>query len=188
MDQERSFQRRGKQVSLRELTDLFAVRQDSAAVLESARPFTAESADARSPARAVVAGEALSSLTREVPAPQLQAFEAAGWTFVPREQAEVLLQEVPKARVYIRPGGRLALGTDTLTVKFQKDLTEEEANQRLAPHGCRVLERLSFAPGFFRVQVTEPSQTDAIEVANQLARTEGYEIAEPELIEMMGGR
>lgn len=188
MDQERSFQRRGKQVSLRELTDLSAVRQGSVAALGSVHSFTDKSAAMDSSASAVAAGEALSSLTREVPAPQVQAFEAAGWTFVPREQAEVLPQDVPKARVFVRPGGRLALGTDTLTIKFQEDLTKEEADRRLASHGCRVLERLSFAPGLFRVQVTEPSQVDAIEVANRLAQTEGYEIAEPELIEMMGHR
>lgn len=162
---ERSFLRRGRQVSLRELTDLIAVRSSGREGKSSE--------------------ETRADLIREVPDPQVHAFEAAGWVFVPRSQA--LPQEIPRAKVFVRPGGRLALSTGILTVKFREDLTEEEADRHLAPFGCRVIERLRFAPGFFRAQVTEP-KGDVIDVANRLIESEVCEAVEPELIEIIASR
>ncbi|HMG76631.1 MAG TPA: hypothetical protein VK582_24355 [Pyrinomonadaceae bacterium] len=124
----------------------------------------------------------------EVPLPQLRAFEDSGWVFLPRNEARNLSGDVQEAKIFVKPGGRLALSTNKLVVKLHGDPDESEANEILEPFGCRVLEKLSFAPGLFRVEVNKPEQVDAVEIANQLVASGVCEFAEPELIEALSER
>jgi hypothetical protein len=125
------------------------------------------------------------AVASEVPEQQVRAFEKAGWVF--REPSGERASE-NTAKVFVKPGGRLALGTDRLTVQLPGDPSEEEANQLLGPHGCRVLERLTFAPGLFRVELTDDAEGDAVDVANRLVEAGVVTFAEPELIEEISAR
>src|SRR5215207_10088748 len=167
--QERSFVQRNKQVQLQELTDVVAVRED-----EAARRTHPPS----SPPAAIAAA---------VPTEQLQAFESAGWVFQERSARE-LPGDVPQARVFVKSGGRLALGTNRLTVQLPGDPSEEEANAVLQPYGCQVASRLAFGPGLFEVACTDHARGDTVDVANQLADSGLVKFAEPELIEATGPR
>ena len=167
--EERSFARRNKQVVLRELTDVVALREGAGS----------------GPAPA--AGPTLDLTAHDVPAAQVRAFEDAGWVFRERPPSEPP-GGVPQAKVFLKEDGRLVLGTNLLTVQFREDEPEEQANVLLQPYGCQVVERLRFAPGLFQVAVTDQARGDAVEMANQLAASGLVEFAEPQLIEEMGPR
>jgi Fervidolysin N-terminal prodomain len=155
---DRTYRVRGNEVKLQELVDLSAVRSDERGALPLAP---------------------LDSVGPET-ARQVHAFQDAGWEFVPREQA------AQGAKVYVRPGGGVALGTDRLTVRVASDRSAEEAAGLLDRHGFTVLDRLKFAPNLFVVRV--PAGHDAVEAAQRLADSGEVEFAEPELIEYLPGR
>lgn len=174
---ERSFVRRNKRVQLRELTELVALRK--------------EDAGGGARGRSRLPGQ----LARDVPQAQVRAFEKAGWVFrergadAEREAAPDAQASAPQAQVFVKSGGRLALGTNALTVQLKGEPTEEEANAALAPYGCRVVESLSFAPGLFRVAVDGAAAGgDALDAAERLSDSGLVEFAEPELIEVTGPR
>lgn len=165
---ERSFVQRNKRVQMREITDLVALHEDADKATARGSSIPAE-------------------IASYIPKSQLGAFEQAGWVFQERGSAE-FEENRPQAQVFVKSGGRLVLGTNILTIKFRDDLSEEAANERLRAYGSRVVERLTFAPGLFRVAVIDPAKGDAVDVANQLLDSERVEFAEPELIEMIGHR
>lgn len=168
---ERSFVQRNKRVQLHELTDLVALRKEEAG------------GDARS------GSDITERIAPDVPASQLRAFEKAGWVFQERGAAAAAAPETAQqAQVFVKSGGRLALGTNALTLQFKDRLSEEEANAALQPYGCRVIESLSFAPGLFRVAVVDTAQGDAMETADRVSSSGLVEFAEPELIEVTGPR
>jgi hypothetical protein len=156
---DRTFRVRGKPVHVQELTDLAAVRADAAP------------RSARSPLAAFAPDAAL---------PQVRELEDAGWRFVPREQA------ADGARVFLKPGGRVALGTDRLAVRVAEALPPEAARDLLEREGLRVVEHLKFAPNLFVAAV--PPGADALEVARRLDALGDVEFAEPQLIESIPGR
>jgi hypothetical protein len=166
---ERSFLKRNKRVVLQELVDIVAFREEAG---HESAPSTGSTPDLTA---------------RGVSAEQVRTFEDAGWVL--REPA---LGKPPagmrQAKVFLKEGGRLVLGTNLLTVQFREDMPEKQANAMLQPYGCHVLERLTFAPGLFQVAVTDQAREDAVEVANQLAASGFLEFAEPQLIEEMGPR
>src|SRR5438309_1548356 len=83
--------------------------------------------------------------------------------------------------------GRLALSTERLTVQLRPEF-RQTAEEIFKSHGCRILERLNLAPGVFRVELTRQAKGDALDVANELVNSSMCEFAEPELIEVTGGR
>jgi len=167
---ERSYVQRNKRVELREITDLVALRKEDARGEETGESHIPE------------------QLAPEVPESQLRAFENAGWVFQEKGAEEEARDDAPKAQVFVKSGGRLALGTNVLTVQLKEMRTKEEADAALAPYGCRVIESLTFAPGLFRVAVEDTSEGDAVDVANKLLNSGLVEFAEPELIEVHGPR
>lgn len=164
---ERSYVRRNKKVQLRELTELVAMRKENAG------------------GRGLSEEEITAQIAPDISKEQLRAFENAGWVFRERNPEESRDEE---AQVFVKSGGRLALGTNVLTVQFNDNPSEEEANAMLRPYGCRVVEGLSFAPGLFRVAVVDPSQGDAVDAADRLLKSGLVQFAEPELIEVFGHR
>src|SRR3712207_3429358 len=113
---ERSFIRRNRAVPLHELADLVAVRAQAtpeAPPLESTIP---------------------ESVAKQLPNSQVEAFERAGWAFQEPSSRE-LPEDAPRAKVFVKPNGRLALGTNTLTVQLRDGALEEEAaNAQLKPY------------------------------------------------------
>jgi hypothetical protein len=159
---DRTYRVRGKSVHLQELTDLAAVRSE------------------RTADRRALTASALEGIAPDVALPQVRAFEQAGWAFVPRQQAH------DGAKVYLRPSGRVALGTNRLTVRVAGNRTDEEAQNVLGRHGVVVVDRLKFAPNLFVVAV--PAGHDPVEAAERLVASGEVEFAEPELIEIIPGR
>lgn len=155
----RTYRQRGKQISLQELDEVAAVRSDER------RPFPSVYLTDLGPQGALA---------------QVRAFEDAGWSFVPRGQA------VDGAKVYIKPSGRVALGTNRLTVRVSRDHSDAEAKDLLCRHGVSVVDQLKFAPNLF--VVTVPAGHDPLEAAEDLAGSGGVEFAEPELVEVVPGR
>jgi hypothetical protein len=166
---ERSYIRRGRRAQLNELTDLVALHDASG---REAPRLTSEIPE---------------SAARDLAPSAVEAFERAGWVFQPAS-ARGVPEGVATAKVFLRPNGQLVLGTNILSVKLLGDPSVEEANVLLQPYGCQVLERLTFAPGLFRVAVTDETHEDALSVANRLVESKRAEFAEPELIEVTGHR
>ena len=177
MKRERCYRLRGEEVCLQELTDLVALHLPSAGAGET----DGAGHDA-------LPRQALDAVAPEVSLPQVRAFEDAGWVFVAAARGGERSASAPRAKVFVGRGGRLALSTNKLVVRLPDDPSEREADELLRPHGCRVLEKLSFAPGLFRVELTGRARGDALDAANELPAAGVCEFAEPELIEMTGGR
>lgn len=197
MTRERTFRRHnGKEVRLRELTELIAVRlrgKSSARGVKAndGAPF---SPDDPPPSRRDISSklrlksQTLDRLAPEVPLPEVRAFEDAGWYFLPSADASSAPDQATRAKVFVKHGGRLALSTDRLTLRFKDRPSAREADEILRPFGCRVLEELDYAPGLFRVELTGEARGDALDVANELTASGLCDFAEPELIEALGHR
>lgn len=181
----RTFQRRGKDVELRELTDFIAVRPTESKFGNSFDARARLTEHLHSPE---LNFRPLQSMASEVFLPQLTAFENRGWVFVGKDQIASLPFEVQEAKVFIKPDGRLALSVNKLVVKLHDDPKKAEADLTLKPFGCQTLDRLSFAPGLFRVELHKSGPSDVLDVADQLVRSGVAEFAEPELIEALSER
>lgn len=159
---DRSYKVRGKPVHLHELTDIVAVRGDG-------KGLSADQLDAVAP---------------EVPLPQVRAFERAGWNFVDTTSAADV---GPRAKVYVKKGGRLALDTGRLVVRVAGDSPDAKARELFAKYGLTVLGKVPIAPGLFQVAV-DGGTRDAVEVAGELTDSGAVEFAEPEFLEYLDGR
>lgn len=178
---ERSFRRsNGKEVRLRELTDLIAIRLPE----EAAPPSDAKHKE-RKPR---LKRKTFNAIAPEVSLPQVRAFEDAGWVFVRNLDPVDISAEVPHAKVFVKRGGRLALDTNRLVVQLNGDFSQQQAAEILQPYGCRVLNELGFAPSLFRVELTSLTHGDTLDVANSLTVSGVCKFAEPELLEVVGGR
>jgi hypothetical protein len=190
---ERSFRRyNGKEMRLHELTDLVALRSPNR---EAKPPASTDKGRGRIPtarrglsAQARLQSRTLDAIAPEVPLPEVRAFEDAGWVFVPTFDSDDSSAEDPRAKVFVKQGGRLALSTNRLVVQLDGEPSREKADELLRPYGCRVVETLNYAPGLFRVEVTDEAKGDTLDVANELVASGVCKFAEPELIEAVRGR
>jgi len=158
---ERTFQRRGKQVQLQEVAGLAAVRKSQAGH------------------RSAQVSKLLEGVSPEAAA-QLQAYQSEGWEFVP---------EAPPAqgaKVYIKSGGRVALGTNQLTVKVPEKQSPDEVSKLFDRYGLTVVDRLKWGPNMFVVEVQ--AGHDPVELAAKLTESGDVVFAEPNLIELIGSR
>ena len=158
---QRTYRRRGKSIQLVELTDLLAVRRDR----HASRFPMAAAVEAKLPEHAISDARALQN---------------QGWELIPNEGSAT------GSRVYLKPNGRVALGTNRLTVCMPPELNESEARGVLEERGLPVLERLRMAPNLFVVAV--PDNTDPLQAAEDLTSSGQVEFAEPQLIEIIGHR
>jgi hypothetical protein len=165
---ERHFLQNGKWATVWEICELGASNRDDTVAAGTSDP-----------------GESYLSAHNVAPE-QVKAFKDAGWVFHERIPAERAAR-TSQARVYVKEGGRLVLGTKMLIAQFPENPGEDEVNGLLAPFGCHVARRLSFAPGLFEVAVEE-EDADGVEVAERLSKSGWVNFAEPELIEPLGGR
>lgn len=193
MKHERSFLQNGRIIQVKELPDLIALRLPNS----NSPQMSANKTRSRGYRSNQIGSDktsirlpyvVLGAIAPEVPLPQVRAFEDAGWVFVKPSESVAATNHVARAKVFVKSGGRLALGTNKLVVKLREDVTEEQANEILEPYNCWVIEKMRFAPGLFRVKINEDARMDALDVANQLISANICEFAEPELLEVTGGR
>jgi|GEM_PF-3261816 len=188
MKLERSFFQNGRVIKLEELQDLIALRLPNSEKLK----LSANAQQSSEPQpNGIGHRETASRFNRiapEVSLPQVRAFEDAGWQFLSLQDSLEAINPATTAKVFVKSGGRLALGTNKLVVKLHEDVSEERANEILQPFDCRVIEKLRFGSGLFRVQTNENADTDALNVANQLMAAKICQYAEPELLEINGAR
>ncbi len=122
----------------------------------------------------------LEQIAPELAIPSIRAFEAAGWSIVPRKAA------IDGAKIYLRSNGRAALGTDRVTVRISENRSDQEGRNLLSSRGFTVVERLKLASNLY--SVTIPPGIDCLEAAQSLATADDVEFAEPELIEVISHR
>lgn len=116
----------------------------------------------------------------------IEAFQDAGWTFV--RSARPPQVEGPVAKVFVRTGGRPVLGTNRLSVGFRATVGEAEAIEVLARHGAHIVAPLTFAQGLYQVEIDPSAGADVLDAAAALDAEEAVEFAEPEFLEVIGGR
>ena len=173
---ERSFTQGKKRINLREMTNAVAIRKESL------------------PSPASQGEDISEEIARQSSRSQLRAFEKAGWVFRERTSegmqpaTDEEIQQTPQAHVFVKADGRLVLATNLITVKFKTVTSEGQANEALAPYGCRVVEAFSFSPGLFRAAVINRDRGDAVAIADEVSRSGLVDFAEPELIEVIGRR
>ncbi|HEY0463032.1 MAG TPA: S8 family serine peptidase, partial [Polyangiaceae bacterium] len=170
---------RGKKHSVEELVDVVAVK-----------PQTRETDEAA----LRIHGEVSNKLPGISGDKERQAFLDAGWWFVkPTESARKAALEGSGSadgagiqRVFVQPQGRLLLGSNRLTVRLKKALTETQALAVLAAEQLDIVQRLKFAPNLYEVRV-RPGR-DFLAASLELAGKADFEYAEPQFIEHIPGR
>jgi hypothetical protein len=161
---ERTFVRRDRPVVLRELNDLVAVRSDQ-----------------------VAGSDIPPDIGDLLPQSRVETFERSGVQFV-SPSSDALPAGTPTSKVFLGRGDRVLLGTDNLTVKLRDDAPEDDVNKLLAPFASKVVERLPFGKGLYRITVDRDDPRDAIDIANELTASGLFEFAEPELNEEIAPR
>jgi hypothetical protein len=164
---ERTFVRRDQPVVVRELTDVVAVRADQGVA----------SADSTIPP----------GVADLLPQSRVEGFEREGWRFV-SPSSDAVPASTPSSKVFLGRGDRVLLGTNNLTVKLRNDAPDTEVNTLLEPFASRVVERLPFGRGLFRIAVDPADPRDAIDIANELQVSGLVEFSEPEFNEVIGHR
>jgi len=187
MFRSRTLRVRGKPVELQQSEDIVAVKRAAEAAATPAVGRQRAAGRARKKLR-VTGRSAIQDLPSDLSADEVQAFENAGWTFLASHRAQDFGPEVV-ARVFVKPGGRIALGTHRLTVKLKQTQDDSQVVQLLAKFGLRVIQQLRFAPNLYQVtmEATEPGK-DALDVANELVDAGVVDFAEPEFVEVIGPR
>ena len=185
MLRERTFRLRGREVHLRELTDLVALHPPD---LKDKTEVAGYPERDKSFGNLRLKPETLTAMVPGIPLADVRTFEASGWIFAAREASGDLAQTVLAAKVFIKSDGRLVLSLNRLVVKLLGDPPEAEANKSLEPYAARVVGTFSFSPGLFSVEVAKQAAGDAIDVANGLVASGACEFAEPEFLEVISGR
>jgi len=181
---ERYFYRRKERIPLTEIEGVLAVQVD-----ESMR----SAAELRSFGE-LVAGEDATAPAMEIEEEEARAFSNSGWVFIrPRNTIELARtsRDMPRNvrdinAVYQLEDGHVLIGTQTLTVQFQADLSQDEVQRRLQERELAIVRELGFAPNQFEVEI--PTGADLLGVANSLQESEGTLSAEPAFIEYIGRR
>lgn len=164
---------------IKESTDIVAIK---------AAPLTTDGRRGRKNAAGHRARTSLESVAPGVLPQEVRAFEDAGWRFVKPEEAVQYGTGTVAAKVFVKPGGRLALGTDRLTVKLKGTDDTKIAQTILDRYGLRVLTALKFAPGLYQVGIDTSGTKDALDIADELMKSGVVEFAEPEFVEALGPR
>ena len=82
-------------------------------------------------------------------------------------------------QVFTDPAGNIQVSTDVVTLQLDPEMSQEEAQQRIAQDGLRVTRRLLFAPNAFEASAV--NQTPLMELIQKLQETSAYRFAEPML-------
>ncbi len=179
------FYRRGQKVPVDEVQGVVGVRVESAARAGVARDAIGGAVD---PARAAL-------FAQPVPAEELAALSAAGWSLV-QPSADLTTTAraarsgpqpaIDAGQVYQQRDGHLLIDNRGLIVQLPAELSEAAALRLLKRRKLEVVRKLGFAPNQFQVRV--PVGVDTLSVANELQESRTALAAEPEFIEFIGQR
>lgn len=192
---ERYFYRRGERVPVTQVDGVVAVQVD-----EDQREALLQDTDASTerlfgePAT----GPRVTEAAFDVDEDEARGLRESGWVFVrPGSStdgtsddvaAESALSEPARevGTVYTQTDGHLLIGTRSVVVQFDAELSEDEARARAAERGLSIVRELRFAPNQF--EVTAPAGADVLDVANELHESGGTVFAEPSFVEYIGQR
>src|SRR5829696_1776647 len=90
--------------------------------------------------------------------------------------------------VYQNDHGQPLVLTDQLVVRFGQTVTGDQIEAIKAEHGLETVEALGFSPNAYVLRVTDPTKTDALQVANKLKEDGTADYAYPNWIEHVGYR
>ncbi len=179
------FYRRGQKVPVDPVQGVVGVQVDSAARAGVARNAIGGAVD---PTRAAV-------FAQPVPAEELAALSAAGWSLV--QPSDSLTARARAARsgrqtaieagqVYQQGDGHLLIDSRGIVAQLPAQLSEAAARRALKKRKLEIVRKLGFAPNQFQVRV--PVGVDTLSVANELQESRAAVAAEPEFIEFIGQR
>jgi thermitase len=177
---QRQYYQRGRLIEVEEMDDLLAVQVD------------ADLSTNETPVPTDFGESAFGSLVEDVAEFDQQtaeAYERSGWLIVrPSAQTEESVEEgapLPgvgqTGKVIRRPGNRIGIATDQLNVQLREDLSEADAQRRLADNGLEVINRLTFAPNLYEVRTTVAE--DALAASVALHDNPDFVFAEPSFVE-----
>lgn len=179
------FYRRGQKVPVDEVHGVVGVQVDSAASAGVARDAIGGAVDG---ARAAV-------FAQPVPAEELAALSAAGWSLVQPSAHLTATARAARSRgkpaieagqVYQQSDGHLLIDSRGMIVQFPEHVSEADARRVLKQRKLEIVRKLGFAPNQFQVRV--PVGVDTLAVANELQETRTVVAAEPEFVEFIGQR
>ncbi len=181
---ERYFYRRGARVPVTQVEEVLAVQID-----ESIRPLV-DGDIFGEPAT----GERVAQPLLEIEEEEAKALSDSGWIFVrsggatesARATRDMPDQVADINSVYQLEDGHVLIGTQTLIVQLNPELSEEEARDRLVEAGLTIVRELRFAPNQFEAEIS--AGADLLEVANSLQENEVTLFAEPTFVEYIGQR
>jgi hypothetical protein len=181
---ERYFYRRGERISVTEVEGVLAVQVDASARATIDLNLFGES----------VTGERAAQPAIEIDEEEAKALSDSGWIFVrpvsaiesARATRDMPDQVSNINSVYQLEDGHVLIGTQTLTVQFKPELSDEEARARLEEEGLKVVRELRFAPNQFEVEI--PAGANLLDIANTLQESEDTLHAEPTFNEYIGQR
>lgn len=180
---ERHFYRRGERVTVNEVDGVVAVKADEIARSGTGLERLGEMA----------AGAGVEAPDLEVADEEASALARAGWVLVRPSEAIASAHEsrdmpehVNDVGTVFQEDGHILIGSRSLTVQMNPDMSVEDARSRLEEQGLVILRELRFAPNQFEVQV--PAGADLVDVANLLQENDDTVFAEPTFVEFIGQR
>jgi subtilisin family serine protease len=182
---QRQYYQRGQLVEAEEMDGLLAVQVD------------ADRPGDETPAPAEFGESAFGSLIEDdvqFDQETADAYQRGGWLIVrPSAGTDESVGEgtgLPGAaqtgKVIRRPGNRIGIATDRLNVQLRPDMSEADAQRRLADSGLEVINRLTFAPNLYEVRTT--AEQDALAASVALHDNPDFVFAEPSFVEHIPAR
>jgi subtilisin family serine protease len=179
------FYRRGQKVPVAQINGVIGVRVESATRAGVGRDAIGAAVD---PGRTAAFAQA-------VPAEELAALAAAGWSLVQPSQDLTATARAARSKsqpaieagqLYQQRDGHLLIDNRGLIVQLPAELTEAAALRMLKKRKLEVVRKLGFVPNQFQVLV--PVGVDTLAVANELQESRAALAAEPEFVEFIGQR
>ncbi|MFC5379256.1 S8 family serine peptidase [Aquipuribacter nitratireducens] len=189
---ERYFYRRGERVPVTEVDGVVAVQvaDEQRQALLDGDPAGDERV--RGLFGAPATGPRVTDAELDVDAEEARGLRESGWLLV-RPVAGLTARggDLPEAAedvgtVFTQADGHVLIGTRSIVVQFDPELSEEEARARAAQRGLTIVRELRFAPNQF--EVAAAAGEDVLEVANDLQESGETVFAEPSFVEYIGQR
>lgn len=121
------------------------------------------------------------------PTEEGEYFRRAGWRLI----RAASIPDATMSRVLatlVQRGGRTALMTAVLTVRFVASMGRTEVDDALSDHGLTIVRRLGFGDNLYTASVVGIGVADTAAIAEKLMHLPCCEMAEPVYVEQIGER